>query len=73
MLQINVAANCPNKTCPGEGFVGKDCKCWCKGTTNPWVDPVIECDAVAVTEPPSPVTEYPVTPVSVTSTPGNLL
>ena len=25
-------------TCPGEGFQGKDCKCYCKG------NPIRECD-----------------------------
>ncbi len=31
-------AHCAQKTCPGEGFVGKDCKCWCSG------NPVRVCD-----------------------------
>ena len=31
-------AHCQQKTCPGEGFVGKDCKCWCPG------NPVTVCD-----------------------------
>ena len=30
-------APCPNVTCPGEGFQGKDCKCYCKG------NPIQEC------------------------------
>ena len=25
------AAGCVEKTCPPEGFQGKDCECWCKG------------------------------------------
>merc|ERR1711860_320756 len=33
---------CPKKTCPGDGFVGKDCKCWCKGPSRQ--QPAIYCD-----------------------------
>lgn len=27
----DVPEKCPQKRCDGSGFVGKDCKCWCKG------------------------------------------
>ena len=43
MLQITIAANCPKKTCPGDGFVGQDCKCWCDGTSNPGNNKLEEC------------------------------
>lgn len=33
---------CPKKKCPGDGFVGKDCKCWCKGPTQR--QPAIYCN-----------------------------
>ena len=32
------AAGCEPRTCPSEGFQGKDCKCWCKG------NPLKECN-----------------------------
>ena len=28
-LMFYSAAHCKSVTCPEEGFVGKDCKCWC--------------------------------------------
>ena len=43
VLKINIAAHCPHKTCPGEGFVGKDCKCYCDGTSQPGNQNIIEC------------------------------
>lgn len=39
-----VSAHCPRITCPGDGFVGKDCKCWCEGS------PVRLCDATEAEE-----------------------
>ncbi|GFR92648.1 metalloendopeptidase [Elysia marginata] len=36
MYQCN--SHCARKTCPGEGFLGKDCKCWCPGS------PIRQCD-----------------------------
>lgn len=36
------AEKCPQKSCPGSGFVGKDCKCWCKGPSIK--QPAIYCD-----------------------------
>ena len=59
-----ISAHYPRKTCDGEGFVGKDCKCWCKGTTDPEKEPVIECD---VTPTPLPVSPSPLAPAPVIS------
>ncbi|XP_074662890.1 uncharacterized protein LOC141915299 [Tubulanus polymorphus] len=39
-LMYDCAAHCPQKRCPGEGFVGKDCKCWCPGF------PYVLCDDI---------------------------
>ncbi|KAK6190915.1 hypothetical protein SNE40_002681 [Patella caerulea] len=36
----------PQKRCPGEGFVGKDCKCYCPGTPD---TPLEECPTTATT------------------------
>merc|ERR1712150_89642 len=33
-LMYKCNSHCKSMTCPGEGFVGKDCKCWCPG--NPY-------------------------------------
>ena len=63
----NIVAHCSSKTCPGEGFVGKDCKCWCKGTADPRNKPVVECDGSEITGTRPPVTPSPVTP-----SPGNV-
>ena len=42
-------------TCPGEGFVGKDCKCWCPG------NPVQPCQGTTGTrKTPRPTTRRPV-------------
>lgn len=38
----NFSEKCPKKRCPGSGFVGKDCKCWCKGPNIR--TPAIYCD-----------------------------
>lgn len=38
--------NCPAQSCPGEGFVGKDCSCKCP-TNNP-NNPVQNCTGTAV-------------------------
>ena len=32
------SGHCEKLSCPGEGFVGKDCTCWCPG------NPVKACD-----------------------------
>ncbi|XP_064646414.1 zinc metalloproteinase nas-13-like [Lineus longissimus] len=40
-LMYDCASECPKKTCPGEGFVGKDCKCWCPSDLE--LDVVEEC------------------------------
>ena len=55
ILQLNFAARCPSKTCPGEGFVGKDCKCWCDGTAKPGLQRIVECDGDETTGTPSTV------------------
>ena len=68
----NIVAHCSSKTCPGEGFVGKDCKCWCKGTADPRNKPVVECDGGEITGTRPPVTPSPVTPAPVTPSPGNV-
>ena len=68
----HIVAHCPSKTCAGEGFVGKDCKCWCKGTADPQNQPVVECDGGEITGTRPPVTPSPVTPAPVTPSPGNL-
>ena len=35
-----VLDGCPQMTCPEDGFVGQDCKCWCKGSpTRPCDEP----------------------------------
>ena len=34
-------AGCVEKTCPPEGFQGKDCECWCKG------NPIRLCSSIA--------------------------
>lgn len=38
-----ISEKCPKKSCPGDGFVAKDCKCWCKGPTKE--QPIIYCDS----------------------------
>ncbi|XP_061162948.1 blastula protease 10-like [Saccostrea echinata] len=40
-IMYNCAENCPAQSCPGEGFVGKDCSCKCP-TNNP-NNPVQNC------------------------------
>ncbi|XP_062596522.1 zinc metalloproteinase nas-13-like [Saccostrea cucullata] len=45
-LMYNCAENCPAKSCPGEGFVGKDCSCKCP-TNNP-SSPVQNCEGTAL-------------------------
>ncbi|XP_048730230.2 zinc metalloproteinase nas-14-like [Ostrea edulis] len=42
----NCNENCPAQSCPGEGFVGKDCSCKCP-TNNP-NNPVQNCTGTAV-------------------------
>ena len=38
LLLLLAVSGCAKKSCPGEGFLGKDCKCWCPGS------PVQYCD-----------------------------
>lgn len=40
-LMYSCNEGCPSKTCPGEGFVGKDCKCYCPG------NPIQECSGTS--------------------------
>ena len=40
---IFLLEKCSKKRCPGDGFVGKDCKCWCKGPSAE--QPAIYCDS----------------------------
>ncbi|RUS77049.1 hypothetical protein EGW08_015186 [Elysia chlorotica] len=40
--------------CPGEGFVGKDCKCWCPG------NPITECTGTTGGKITQPTTRQPV-------------
>ena len=49
-----ISAHCGSITCPGDGFLGKDCTCWCPGS------PVLECGGGEVTgSTVSPVTDPP--------------
>ena len=41
-LMYNCNSKCPKKSCSGGGFVGKDCKCWCKGPDIK--QPAVYCD-----------------------------
>ncbi|XP_062596519.1 zinc metalloproteinase nas-4-like [Saccostrea cucullata] len=66
-LMYNCAGSCPAQNCPGEGFVGKDCRCKCPtGDPN---NPVQNCQGTPVattTSAPSmsttPPTTTPTTP-----------
>ncbi|KAH9498106.1 Blastula protease 10 [Bulinus truncatus] len=42
-LMYSCSERCPDVKCPGQGFLGKDCKCWCPG------QPVQQCDEVVAT------------------------
>jgi len=37
-LMYSCASHCAPQTCPGEGYLGSDCKCWCPG------NPIVACD-----------------------------
>ncbi|ESP01181.1 hypothetical protein LOTGIDRAFT_172704 [Lottia gigantea] len=50
--------------CPGEGFIGKDCKCWCVGT------PYKQCGLINV-YPPTTTTLRPTTTTVRPTTAGN--
>jgi len=41
-LMYDCNKKCQKKTCPGDGFVGKDCKCWCRGPSR--TQPAVYCD-----------------------------
>jgi len=41
-LMYDCNKKCEKKTCPGDGFVGKDCKCWCRGPSR--TQPAVYCD-----------------------------
>ncbi|XP_059168128.1 zinc metalloproteinase nas-34-like [Physella acuta] len=46
-IMYNCAGHCQNKPiCPGEAFVGKDCKCWCPGKGD---NPFVYCSSDPVT------------------------
>ncbi|XP_071093479.1 zinc metalloproteinase nas-13-like isoform X1 [Haliotis cracherodii] len=62
-LMYNCAGTmgCEKKTCPGEGFQGKDCKCYCPGPVR--TSPVVPCGNT--TRPTTPTTP---TTTSATST-----
>ncbi|XP_064646669.1 zinc metalloproteinase nas-13-like [Lineus longissimus] len=58
-LRYNCNSRCAAKRCPGEGFVGPDCKCWCPGTTT---DPIRQCSGtgeVVTTTPTRRTTPAP--------------
>ncbi|XP_074663007.1 uncharacterized protein LOC141915394 [Tubulanus polymorphus] len=42
-IRYNCKSHCPEKSCPGGGFVGKDCQCWCRGMSAD--EPVVHCSS----------------------------
>ena len=58
-----LAAHCPKKSCPN-GFLGKDCQCWCKGST---AETLAHCSPIPnqTTSPPPtpPTTQHPGCPI----------
>ncbi|ESO97657.1 hypothetical protein LOTGIDRAFT_181619 [Lottia gigantea] len=48
-LMYSCAAECTRQTCPGEGFQGKDCRCYCPMETTNIQNPVKLCDMTATT------------------------
>ncbi|XP_052790637.1 uncharacterized protein LOC128224701 [Mya arenaria] len=46
----NCAGGCKAKICPENAFMGKDCRCYCKG---PARDPIRRCDAVVSCDTPA--------------------